>query len=102
MWEIIFGLLLTTVLVTIEVNFIGSVFTILHDTLNLVVKEFTKPSVKKALWGGQFWTDGYYVAIVGERGEWSAVERYLRNQDKPREELRQLKLFMKHRALGAG
>lgn len=52
-----------------------------------------KPSVKRALWGGQFWTDGYYVATVGERGEWSVVERYVRNQGKPSEELRQLKLF---------
>lgn len=52
-----------------------------------------KPSVKRSLWGGQFWTDGYYVATVGERGEWSVVERYVKNQGKPREELRQLKLF---------
>ena len=52
-----------------------------------------KPSVKRSLWGGEFWTDGYYVATVGERGEWSVVERYVRNQGKPREELRQLKLF---------
>jgi putative transposase len=52
-----------------------------------------KPSVKKALWGGQFWTDGYYVATVGERGDWNVVERYVRNQGKPKEELRQLKLF---------
>ena len=52
-----------------------------------------KPSVKRSLWGGQFWTDGYYVATVGERGEWKVVERYVRNQGKPREELRQLKLF---------
>jgi putative transposase len=26
-----------------------------------------KPTVKKDLWGGEFWTDGYYVATVGER-----------------------------------
>ncbi|MFL9876709.1 IS200/IS605 family transposase [Paraburkholderia megapolitana] len=25
-----------------------------------------KPGVKKALWGGEFWTDGYFVAMVGE------------------------------------
>lgn len=49
--------------------------------------------MKKALWGGQFWTDGYYVATVGERGEWSVLERYVKNQGKPREKLRQLKLF---------
>ena len=24
------------------------------------------PSVKKQLWGGEFWTDGYYVGTVGQ------------------------------------
>ena len=40
------------------------------------------PEVKKDLWGGEFWTDGYYVATVGERGSWSVVERYVRKQGK--------------------
>ena len=26
-----------------------------------------KRKVKKELWGGEFWRDGYYVATVGER-----------------------------------
>ena len=52
-----------------------------------------KPSVKRALWGGEFWTDGYYVATVGEGGSWEVIERYVRNQGKPKDELRQLKLF---------
>ena len=52
-----------------------------------------KPSVKRSLWGGEFWADGYYVATVGERGNWRVVETYVRNQGKPKEELRQLKLF---------
>lgn len=26
------------------------------------------PVLKKELWGGEFWTDGYYVGTVGERG----------------------------------
>ena len=52
-----------------------------------------KPSVKKELWGGSFWTDGYYVATVGERGNWDVVEKYIQKQDKPKTELRQLKLF---------
>ena len=38
------------------------------------------PEVKKDLWGGEFWTDGYYAATVGERGSWSVVERYVKNQ----------------------
>jgi putative transposase len=52
-----------------------------------------KPQVKRALWGGEFWTDGYFVATIGEGGSWDVIERYVRNQGKPREELRQLKLF---------
>ncbi len=38
------------------------------------------PYIKKNLWGGEFWSDGYYVATVGERGSWQAVEKYVRNQ----------------------
>ena len=52
-----------------------------------------KPAIKKELWGGEFWTDGYYVATVGERANWRTVERYIERQGKPREDLRQLKLF---------
>ena len=40
------------------------------------------PEVKKDLWGGEFWTDGYYVATVGEKANWSVVERYVKNQGK--------------------
>jgi putative transposase len=52
-----------------------------------------KPAVKKDLWGGEFWSDGYYAATVGERGNWNSVERYIVSQGKPKDELRQLKLF---------
>ena len=38
------------------------------------------PGLKEDLWGGEFWTDGYYVATVGERGNWKVVERYIREQ----------------------
>jgi len=36
-----------------------------------------KPAVKRVLWGGEFWTDGDYVATVGERANWQTVERYV-------------------------
>ena len=52
-----------------------------------------KPGLKRDLWGGEFWADGYYVATVGERAGWDVVERYVQNQGKPKEELRQLALF---------
>ena len=52
-----------------------------------------KPAVKKELWGGEFWSDGYYAGTVGDHGNWSSVERYIVSQGKPRDELKQLKLF---------
>ena len=38
------------------------------------------PALKKDLWGGEFWTDGYYAATVGTGGNWAVVEKYVRNQ----------------------
>ena len=42
------------------------------------------PTLKKELWGGEFWTDGYYVATVSTAGNWATVEAYVRNQGKTR------------------
>ena len=50
------------------------------------------PQLKKDLWGGEFWSDGYYVATVGERGNWQAVEKYIRDQGKEPETV-QLRLL---------
>ena len=48
--------------------------------------------LKKELWGGEFWSDGYYAATVGERGSWSIVEKYVKNQGKEPKVV-QLRLF---------
>ena len=48
------------------------------------------PEIKKDLWGGEFWSDGYYVATVGERGNWEIVEKYIEEQGKTKIELKQL------------
>jgi len=40
------------------------------------------PELKKDLWGGELWIDGYYAATVGERGNWAVVEQYVKNQGK--------------------
>jgi len=34
-----------------------------------------EPWLKEELWGGNFWSAGYYVGTVGERGNWTAVEQ---------------------------
>ena len=50
------------------------------------------PEVKKELWGGEFWTDGYYIATISGRGSKEIIEKYIRNQGRE-EDIKQLKLF---------
>lgn len=38
------------------------------------------PSVKKQLWGGEFWTDGYYVSTVGQHTTEDVIRQYVKNQ----------------------
>ena len=38
--------------------------------------------VKKKLWGGKFWTSGYYVNTVGQYGNAEVIKAYVQNQGK--------------------
>ena len=51
---------------------------------SILAKEIFKihPEVKKQLWGGQFWTDGFYVNTVSKYGGEKQIERYIQNQGK--------------------
>lgn len=40
------------------------------------------PEVKKQLWGGQFWSDGYFVASVGKNRSEEVIRNYVKNQGK--------------------
>ena len=55
------------------------------------------PNVKKKLWGGEFWSDGYFVSTVGRHGNEETVSRYVKNQGRAAEYKRvlvqQLTLF---------
>jgi hypothetical protein len=51
----------------------------LYQRSKLGIRESRIQSAKE-LWGGEFWSDGFYVATVGEGGNWSVVERYVRQQ----------------------
>ena len=57
------------------------------------------PEVKKVLWGGEFWTRGYYVGTVGEHGDEKVIQQYVRNQGRSPDEYqkihegKQLELF---------
>ena len=38
------------------------------------------PSVKSLLWGGAFWSSGYYIDTVGRHGSEDVIRRYVQNQ----------------------
>jgi REP element-mobilizing transposase RayT len=40
------------------------------------------PEVKKILWGGEFWTDGYFVNTVSKHGNEHVIEKYIKDQGK--------------------
>jgi len=38
------------------------------------------PQIKQKLWGGEFWTDGYFVNTAGKHNTESAIKQYIKNQ----------------------
>ena len=56
------------------------------------------PEVKEKLWGGEFWTDGYFVNTVSKFGDESTISKYVRDQGLEKEytvlhKTKQLALF---------
>ena len=49
---------------------------------SLTAREVFKrcPHVKKKLWGGEFWSDGYFASTVGRHGNEDTVRSYVHNQ----------------------
>ena len=71
---------------------IQSVPTMLPQSIVQTVKSITarkifekNPEVKKQLWGGEFWTKGYYINTVGRNHSENAVRDYVRSQGRDRE-----------------
>jgi len=38
------------------------------------------PTVKKRLWGGEFWSKGYFISPVGRHGNEAVIRQYVRQQ----------------------
>lgn len=65
---------------------------------SLSAREIRKrcPQVRKQLWGGEFWTDGYFASTVGKYGDESMIGNYVKNQGNEYHKLhedRQLAMF---------
>ena len=38
------------------------------------------PQVKELLWGGEFWSDGYFASTVGKHGDENMISHYVKKQ----------------------
>lgn len=72
---------------------------IIQAVKSITAKEIFRlhPEVKQQLWGGEFWTKGYYVNTVGRHGDENTIQAYVQAQGKLDEyekiHSQQLKLF---------
>ncbi len=55
---------------------------IVRTIKSITAKEIFRqmPEVKKQLWGGEFWSDGYYISTVGAHNSEEAMKAYVKNQ----------------------
>jgi REP element-mobilizing transposase RayT len=55
------------------------------------------PEVKKQLWGGEFWSDRYFVGTVSRQGNEETIKKHVQQQGKAEEyqqlHIQQLRLF---------
>ena len=71
---------------------------IINSVKSITAKEIFRlhPDVKRKLWGGKFWSSGYYVNTVGQYANEEVIKKYLQNQGKSNYEkvhTNQLRLF---------
>lgn len=58
---------------------------IIRTVKNLTARELfaQMPGLKKSLWGGAFWSSGFYVDTVGRYGSEAGTRRYIADQGLP-------------------
>ena len=72
---------------------------IVNTVKSLTAREIFRlhPEVKQFLWGGKFWTAGYYINTVGQYANEEVIKNYLKDQGREKEYKKihtsQIKLF---------
>jgi len=70
---------------------------IVQTIKSITAKEIfhTHPEVKKMLWGGKFWTSGFYANTVGRHGNERVISEYVQKQGRTYHQIHrgQLTLF---------
>ena len=67
---------------------------IVQTIKSITAREIFKqmPEIKKQMWGGELWSDGYFVSTVGAHASEETIKQYVKNQSKSNQSI-QLKLF---------
>ena len=71
---------------------ISDVVGIFKSVSSKVIRE-EYPQVKKQLWGGEFWEDGYFARTVGDRVTADVIRRYIRYHERRERYSEQLRLL---------
>ena len=58
---------------------------------SMIFREY--PGVKKQLWGGEFWEDGYFVRTVGDKVTAEVIRKYIEYHRHQEKTPKQLELF---------
>jgi putative transposase len=51
------------------------------------------PEVKRQLWGGEFWEDGYFARTIGDQVTQDVIRKYIKHHESKKGRAEQLKLF---------
>ncbi len=43
------------------------------------------PEIRKELWGGEYWSKGYYISTVGVHGNENKIQQYVKEQGREKE-----------------
>ena len=59
---------------------------------SIIAKEIfiRRPEVKRNLWGGDFWTSGYFISTVGKHGNEETIMNYVKNQGRNPKEYKRI------------
>jgi REP element-mobilizing transposase RayT len=60
---------------------------IVQTIKSITAREMFKrmPEIKKELWGGEFWSKGYYISTVGVHGNENMIQQYVKEQGREKE-----------------
>lgn len=63
----------------------NSISVLVRTIKSLTAKEVFRlaPEVKKQLWGGEFWSDGFFASTVGRHADEKTMMNYVKNQGQP-------------------